>query len=95
MDPNGNPINYLKNSGADQTIQGPDTRYVGYPAAANNPSLAVTQNKTVSDYGNLNLGDNLVKTLRTEVGLASLAQGSKLVSASDQGDIFEYAARKK
>ena len=95
LDPNGNPINYFKNSGTDQTIQGPDTRYVGYPAAANNPSLATTQNKTISDYGNLNLGDDLVKTLRAELGLASLAQGSKLVSASDQGDILNTLHGKK
>lgn len=75
LDPNGNPISYTSNGTAPI---GPDTRYVGFEYQPLNPVIEVVQNRTPSPHGILTIGENLLDTLKKEIGMVSMSPGNPL-----------------
>ena len=77
LDPNGNPIRTTRDASGNEVAAGSDNRFVGYA----NP-LNVTQNSSLSPYGSLNFGDDLLSTLRAEIGLLKLSENATAQRAS-------------
>lgn len=69
LDANGNVIRTARDRRGNEVVSASNNRFVGYT----NP-LAVTQNTFLSPYGNLSFGDDLLATLKSEIGLSKLSE---------------------
>ena len=92
LDPNGNPIRTYIDEEGNERVSENDTRFFGHI----NP-LNTTQNSFLSPYGNLSFGDDLLSTLKSEIGLLKLSEGATLTlgMSQDQQDKISYQRMKQ
>lgn len=76
LDPNGNPLDIRKDESGNEYISGRDTRFSGFQNQVPSGQLETTQNAFASPYGNLSFGEDLLSTLKSEVGMLKLASNS-------------------